>query len=747
MLDSYQGLTLDDFQQKAIEALDNGYSVVVAAPTGTGKTLVADYLIEKAIKERRRIIYTAPIKALSNQKYKDFKKAFGEELIGIMTGDIVINPDAPVLIMTTEIFRNQVITEDASLTQISYIILDEIHWLNDEERGTVWEESIILAPPGIKILGLSATIANADQLVKWMGSVRKENVVLVEEHKRAVPLEYYYFTKETGLVDLDTLWRFYRGNAPELKSEGKAFPPTTHLDLISAIKSKYLPTLYFVFSRKQCALKAKDLASQVNFLRPKEKRQVEEYFAEFFGPEEEWGASTRLLRRLCLKGIAFHHAGLLPSQKSIVEDLFLKRLIHVLYCTETFSVGINYPVKSVCFDSLEKYDGHNFRSLANHEFFQMSGRAGRRGLDVMGYSFALADLNYMEKSPPPLFDITKLEPLTSQFKLSYNTVLNLTQTLTIEQIATYFELSFASYSYTENHVDRSQELQDVEAELNKLKQRICPEISSVSCPLKHQPKVKELGRLKKAYFSLGQRRQHKAYGREMARKIRTLEKQLGQAPKNCQRAKAEQCQSVAKPYHRLEARLELLRKELAVLPAKEIFLKDYYSKKANLADLGYMRGDELLVRGKCAAKIYVQELLVTELLFSDVFGQLDDDQLNGLLSCIDFEPRKNDYFARLQVLDMAQVLELTKYLDKACGEGTCRFDPRVAPIAHAWSQGASFETVQRMCNLDEGDIISVLRRTIDLLRQMREATEDSILRSRFKDCMVKLDRDEAAIDL
>ncbi len=744
VLDSYQGLKLDMFQQTAIEALEDGFSVVVAAPTGTGKTLVADYLIEKAIKEGRRIIYTAPIKALSNQKYKDFKSAFGEDLIGIMTGDIVINPNAPVLIMTTEIFRNQVITEDASLTGVSYIILDEIHWLNDEDRGTVWEESIILAPPGIKILGLSATIANANQLVKWMGSVRREKVILIEEQRRAVPLEYYYYTKETGLVNLDDLWKFYRSKSADFESE---FSPSTHLDLISTIKNRYLPTLYFVFSRKQCALKAKELATQFNFLRPKEKRQVEEYFVQYFGPVEQWSTSTRLLRRLCTKGIAFHHAGLLPSQKSLVEDLFLKRLIHVLYCTETFSVGINYPVKSVCFDALEKYDGHSFRTLANHEFFQMSGRAGRRGLDEKGYSFALVDLNYIEKSPPPIFDIKKLEPLTSQFKLSYNTVLNLTSTLNAEQIATYFELSFASYAYRENYEELCQELAAVEAGLTSIGVQACGEISSFRCPLKHQPKGKELARLKKAYVALGQRRQHKGYGQEIARNIRKLEKQLTSPPKSCPTVKAEQCRSLVKPYQRLQSRLNVLHKQLAVLPAKDVFLKDYYLKKENLIRLGYLRGEELLVRGQCAAKIYVQELLVTELLFSDVLGQLDDDQLNGLLACIDFEPRKNDYFMRLQVVDMSPVIEIVKFLESICGEGTCRFDSRVAPVVHAWSQGATLEALQKMCNLDEGDIISVLRRTIDLLRQMREATEDSSLRIKLRECMAKLDRDEAAIDL
>lgn len=744
MLATYQGMNLDPFQQSAIDALDAGKSVVVSAPTGTGKTLVADYLVEKAMQAQRRIIYTAPIKALSNQKYKDFKASFGENSIGIMTGDIVINPDAPVLIMTTEIFRNQVITEDPGLAEISYVILDEIHWLNDEERGTVWEESIILAPPGIKILGLSATIANAKQLVDWMSSVRQEPVVLIEEQRRAVPLEYYYFTKETGITDLDGIWEFYRTHSQPENTE--PFITPTHLDLIDAIKHNYLPTLYFVFSRKQCAFKARELAATANFLHPNEKIQIEEYFVKQFGPEHEWTPSTRLLRRLCVKGVAFHHAGLLPSQKNVVEDLFAKRLIHVLYCTETFSVGINYPVKSVCFDSLEKFDGRNFRALANHEFFQMSGRAGRRGIDEKGYSFAFVDLNYLEKSPPPVFDIKRLEPLNSQFRLSYNTVLNLTLTLNEEQIATYFQRSFASYVDNASTSNMRQELAEVEKRIAELSRQVCSDINTFRCPLKHGPKAKELAKLKKAYYTLGHKRQLKTYGRQMAKKIRQLERMTAVAPKSCQANQLEHCKQIVKPYSSLTQTATQLQKRLAVAPAQDVFLHDFYCKKDNLMQLGYLRDRELLVRGQCASRIYVQELLVTELMFSDVFNQIDDDQLNALLACIDFEARKSDWFTRIQVLDMNPVLEIIKYLERVCGEGTIRFDHRVAPLVHAWSQGAAFNEVQKLCNLDEGDIISVFRRTIDLLRQMREAVPDPFLRTRLKECMLKLDRDEAAID-
>ncbi|WP_172635897.1 DEAD/DEAH box helicase [Desulfitobacterium dichloroeliminans] len=742
----YHGLTLDLFQEEALDAIDAGKSVIVAAPTGTGKTLVADYLVEKVMSEGRRIIYTAPIKALSNQKFKDYKALFGVENVGILTGDVVLNSEAPLLIMTTEIFRNQVITNDPTLQSVSYIIFDEIHWLNDEERGTVWEESIILAPSHMKLLGLSATIANAHQLVEWIGTIRQEDVALIEEHRRIVPLEYYYFSKDTGLITYDKLWKYYRQRIKSAEpQEGSLFAPTSHIDLIKVIQKHYLPALYFVFSRKQCADKASELAILTNYLKPEERNQVEDAFLDHFGPEEEWSASTRLLRRLAVKGIAFHHAGLIPSQKVLVEELFLKRLIHVLYCTETFSVGINYPVRSVCFDSLNKFDGRNFRSLANHEFFQMSGRAGRRGLDERGYSFALVDLNYMEKSPPPRFNMDRLEPLTSQFKLSFNTVLNLQLTLTLEQIQIYFQKSFAAHSNLQTHGYLVAELAQLEEEFGKKGEHVCKHADSYTCPVKYLPKKTELDRLKRSYHALGPRRQNRVYGREMARKIKNWEKLLSHVPQKCPNSKLDLCEKENKQRRKLQQSMVDIRKELKALPGQDYFFNEFQYKKNQLIQLGYIRDDELLPRGECACHIYVQELLVTELIFSDVFDTLNDDQLNALLSAIDFEARKNDYFQRLPVLDWTPVQELSSYIQSVCGTDSVRYDPRVSVIVYSWSQGLSFPEVQRLSNLDEGDIISVIRRTIDLLRQMRDAVKEPALLQRLKVCMDKLDRDEASV--
>jgi superfamily II RNA helicase len=746
---TYQGLSLDPFQQQAFAAIDSGCSLIVTAPTGTGKTLVADYLIEKTRERQGQIIYTAPIKALSNQKYKDFCRQYGPESVGLITGDVVIHQTAPLLIMTTEIFRNQVITEDPCLQFVSYIIFDEIHWLNDEERGTVWEESIILAPPHIKLLGLSATIANAPALVRWIESIRQEKIVLVEEYQRIVPLEYFYFTKETGPVSYEKFQNYLhtlpKVSAKDAAKEAPKYPLSSHLDLIKRISPDYLPILYFVFSRKQCTEKAHELSLSANYLSPEEKSAVEQRFQEKFGPEEEWSASTQMLKRTTVKGISYHHAGLLPSQKAIVEELFQTRLIRVLYCTETFSVGINYPVKSVCFDSLRKFDGRSFRTLANHEFFQISGRAGRRGLDAKGYSFILVDLKNIVREPLPRFNLNQLEPLASQLKLSYNTVLNLTANLTQEQIAVYFQKSFAAYNYQQDSASLQATLAQTEQRLAAIKDQHCQHFDTHACPLKYQPKQKALERLRKSYGSLGSQRKNRVYAKDMARRIKRLEKLLQQPPQECPTAQRTICRASHKSYHKLAQTQRELVAELSRLPAPRAFLDEYAGKLNHLRHMGYLRDNELLPRGECAAKIYVQELFVTELIFSDIFSRLNDDQLNALISAIDYEARKNDYFQKNHIMDWEPVNNIAVYIQEICGPHTVRYDHRAAVIAYAWSQGESLPQIQQLCNLDEGDIISVFRRTIDLLRQIRDAVSEPALKGRLKDCMNKLDRDEASI--
>jgi len=425
----YKNLLLDKFQEEAIHSIEKNHSVVVSAPTGSGKTLIADYIINKDIKEGIKVIYTAPIKALSNQKYKDFCEEYGKEKIGLLTGDMVKNPGAPILIMTTEIYRNMALSKDPIMDTISYVIFDEIHYINDIERGYVWEESIIFSKSRVRFLCLSATIPNAKEFAEWIEAIKKHKVDVITNSKRSVPLEKKFFDTELGIAslkeikdvsdipDYDYVMGKKRFRRPRLKAP-------SHIDLIKDIKGK-LPCLFFNFSRKKCQDNASQLLKAGIFkVNPKIGNFVRNKLESSSREIKELESSKLLLRTLPY-GIAFHHAGLIPIIKEIIEELFGKGLINVLYTTETFAVGINMPAKSVCFESLRKYDGINFRFLNSKEYFQIAGRAGRRGIDKEGFVYAMIDRRdfdyYMLKR---ITDIDKV-PIKSQFKLSVNTVLNL----------------------------------------------------------------------------------------------------------------------------------------------------------------------------------------------------------------------------------------------------------------------------------------------------------------------------------
>ncbi len=446
----FKDFTLDQFQEEAIKAIEENNSVVVSAPTGSGKTLIADYIIEKHKDDQKRIIYTAPIKALSNQKYKDFCKDYGEHKIGLMTGDLVINPHAKVLIMTTEIYRNMVISRDAEVHDIAYVIFDEIHYINDIERGYVWEESIIYSPSTIRFLCLSATIPNAQQFSNWIQAIKKHPVKTVVSAKRNVPLEHLFYDYELGITSLEKIREAssvprYEQVLPGKKGKREKIPEPNHLNLIQDLGKEKMPALFFSFSRRDCQVKAKELAKLNLF--PRDYHLVEYVVKKLEEAPVDVNklSTTLLLKEIIGQGIAFHHAGLLPVVKGIVEDLFALGKINVLYTTETFAVGINMPAKTVIFNSLRKYDGYNFRYLNSKEYFQIAGRAGRRGIDTKGYVVSMIfrpAFNYTEIKKITTKDI---EPIKSQFKLSTNTVLNLINLHTPKEIEPILRMSFYSY--------------------------------------------------------------------------------------------------------------------------------------------------------------------------------------------------------------------------------------------------------------------------------------------------------------
>ena len=456
----YKGLTLDKFQEDAIAAMENNESVVVSAPTGSGKTLTADYIIDKYLKQKKRIVYTAPIKALSNQKYKDFSLEYGASNIGLMTGDIVINPTAQILIMTTEIYRNMVMTGDESVKDIAYVVFDEVHYINDIDRGTVWEESIIYSPDSVRFLCLSATIPNAEEFAAWISAIKHHKVKTVKSDTRAVPLTHMFYDFELGITDLNKLNKHLkavkdmpsydnvfkkRGRGRNGRNQRLTQPQPDHIDLIKRLGPDKVPCLFFSFSRRDCQEKARQLAKTNIFKAVPEIIKICQEHIKNWPTEVKKLPTTALLRVSLAKGIGFHHAGLLPMLKELVEELFSKGLIKVLYTTETFAVGINMPAKTVCFNALRKYDGRSFRGLNTKEYFQIAGRAGRRGIDKEGLVVSMVYRQTFRYKELKLLTDKDILPTQSQFKLSVNTTLNLIDKHSKEEIEHILRLSFYSY--------------------------------------------------------------------------------------------------------------------------------------------------------------------------------------------------------------------------------------------------------------------------------------------------------------
>jgi superfamily II RNA helicase len=430
-------MTYDRFQEEAIRHINDGHSVIVSAPTGAGKTAIAEHVIEAALRESRCVIYTAPIKALSNQKFRDFQKQYPDR-IGILTGDVSLNAEAPILIMTTEIFRNKILDNPESLKKYSWIIFDEVHYIDNEERGTVWEESLIFLPNHMNVLCLSATIPNINEFAGWIASVHKKEVRVVIESERPVPL-HFLFQCHNKVSDNMNAFRRERGIHPNKTNT-----------LIKYVQSQNgLPCIYFVFGRRRAEYLAEEMYNH-NFLNTNQRHEITALYdslCEKFDLKGERSAVEML--PLIERGIAYHHAGMLPTLKEVIERLFTSKLLKVIFTTETFALGINMPSRSVIFDELMKFYGTYTRVLKTRDFYQMAGRAGRRGIDKEGFVYTRINPHRIRFDEIKRVIYGKPEDVKSQFNASYATLLNLYEKYK-ESLFKIYPLSF-HYFQTRPH--------------------------------------------------------------------------------------------------------------------------------------------------------------------------------------------------------------------------------------------------------------------------------------------------------
>lgn len=538
---------LDTFQKEAVYHLENGDSVFVAAHTSAGKTVVAEYAIALAAKHMTKAVYTSPIKALSNQKFRDFRHEFDD--VGILTGDVQINPEASCLIMTTEILRSMLYRGADLIRDVEYVIFDEVHYVNDLERGVVWEEVIIMLPEHVTLVLLSATVPNTSEFASWVGRTKKKDIYVISTPKRPVPLEHYLWAdkamhKIVGADKkfLDQGWKAantalsgkekpappsgtqgtssqrggpaprggrgqgqrgggQQGNQPRggtqqrgrgtsqrgqgnIARTGRGGGRTTAaqdrnvwVHLVQHLKKQnLLPACIFVFSKKRCEENA-DALSNLDFCTASEKSAIHMIIERSIArlkPQDRILPQIRRLRELLARGIAVHHGGLLPIVKEVVEILFAKTLVKVLFATETFAMGLNLPTRTVVFSGFRKHDGHSFRDLLPGEYTQMAGRAGRRGLDPVGSVIIVTQGS--DEAPPAatlkqmiLGDPTKLR---SQFRLTYNMILNLlrVEALKIEEM---IKRSFSENATQALLPEQEKKVKLSEADLAKIKREPC----------------------------------------------------------------------------------------------------------------------------------------------------------------------------------------------------------------------------------------------------------------------------------
>jgi ATP-dependent RNA helicase HelY len=734
---------LDQFQLDAIAELVQGQSVLVAAPTGTGKTLVAEYAMWAALQRNQRVIYTTPLKALSNQKHRDLREVYGSDAVGLVTGDIVEHSRASIVVMTTEVYRNMLLEEGGSrsavpseLADVGFVVFDELHYLSDVGRGPVWEEAIICSPPHVQLVGLSATVSNAEDLASWISRVHRPISLIVHE-QRSVPLEHYYFldskmrlvqdadgnrierfpdiggeaklaqmaarsrvyTFEDDEDDedgLDDVWEDRRrgrhGNRqgrkeaqqevqvsqetseepqakqsapqekPRPKRPAERRAPQPGEVLMALREANMLPCLYFLPGRRVVEEGAMSTAQHL-FTTPEEQvliRQEIAIWQENLPEEDRNLQQVHALLGLLPRGLGFHHAGLIPGLKVLVETLFSRGLLRAVFATDTLALGINMPARSVVVGSLSKFDGQEMRLLTPNEYRQLTGRAGRRGMDIHGS--AIIPYSPWEPFEASFQRITgELLPVTSSFVIRYNSVLNLWRPGDIKHL-----------------------------------RRICA--SSL--------------------------REYQRYLLWELNELQRLEKRYQKASKSGKKKKGASSDGA------LQA-LEKRRQRIGDFPLSRAGAAELDGTVFALRALGFIDpDDQLTIKGRLLRSIFHPAgITIVELMMSGALDELSASELAEVCSWFTFDNdrrlnNRNVVHARLVKVrrELWQIAQHVRGIEeRADVNPTPGIVPEFHGIALAWSRGTSLNGLLRRIDLAEGDILMILNQTIDLLHQLQSA--------------------------
>ena len=726
---------LDEFQKDACNCIDNGESVVVCAPTGAGKTVIAQHAIHRALEQGLRVFYTTPLKALSNQKFYDFGEKYGTEKVGLLTGDTSINRNAQIVVMTTEVFRNMLYGTNFgavadNMKDVRYVVLDEVHYMNDEQRGTVWEESIIYCPTNVQIIALSATVANAQELTDWINTVHSKTE-LVDTDFRPVPLRFFYFDSSQPYKLLPLLTPSGQLNK-KIKPEKRDFhrgkrksPKSPVVDVVRNLyQSDMLPAIYFTFSRKKCDEQMERCAS-LELVTREEQAQIKQFIDEYIAEYPHLYNNKHLDYLMC--GVASHHAGLLPAWKNLVEKLFQKGLIKVVFATETLAAGINMPARTTVISSTSKRTDSGHRMLTASEFLQMSGRAGRRGMDEVGY-VVIVGTQFQTPEEVAELVLSDANPLESRFAPGYSMVLNLLQRFSLDEAK---ELILKSFGYFSSGSRLQPLLKQYDLNEAEIKQR------DFVCPFKlTDADLHEYDKMRHIYVQ--NRQTYKKILKQEKNKNRPLSEeviQFGQQNKEllnkmhnyrCDTSKLYKKHSKnVEVIARIYARQHKLEKEME--RQRDIFWNKFLSHRSVLIDFGYLKEDYPTDWGKTTSQIRSEnELYLSQIIFSDALQNLTPAQLAAVVSAVTTEEQRTDMMYGLPLSEPVRkslnlIRNIRRKIDKVqkrySVEAPLYINPFYSSLIELWVDGAEWETIAESLDVGEGDIVRSFKRTVDVLRQ------------------------------
>ncbi len=727
----------DEFQKEAFDFIDKSESIVVCAPTGAGKTCIAEHAIQKALEENTRLFYTTPLKALSNQKFYDFGEKYGKGNVGLLTGDTSINREAPIVVMTTEVFRNMLYNTNFGsakdiMQNVKYVVLDEVHYMNDEQRGTVWEESIIYCPSNVQIIALSATIANSRQLCDWINTVHSKTKLVYTDF-RPVPLRHYYFDSSKPFDILPLLTpdgKLNRKIKPEKKINlysRQAKKRNSVKDVLNVLHKKdMLPAIFFTFSRKKCDENMEKCA-EVNLINSAEAKQIKEEIAEFL-KEYPYLENNKNLQYL-YNGTASHHAGLLPAWKLLVERLFQKGLIKAVFATETLAAGINMPARTTVITAISKRTDSGHRMLSANEFLQMSGRAGRRGMDKIGY---VVIMGTQFQTPEEAAELVKSSsnPLESRFSPRYSMVLNLLQNLEVEQAKELILKSFGYFSSNDRLKPAVIQQINCEQTLNKLKSEKCP------FGLTNEDFI-EFNKIKEKYIVYGKltktlQKQAKQKGITDAQEVIEYQKETKRLRAQMNKYNCGICKGYKKHIKNLEIlkRYEKKYKEICknIENQKDIYWNKFLAHKEILERIGYIKNSVPTDSGLVCSMIRAEnELFLSEIILSGVLNSLEPFELASAVCALVTEDLRSDIYPHQPISKntrkaLNKIKEIRKKLAILQREYDINTEMYInsyySPLMEQWVQNTPWEEIAKQIDSSEGDIVRIFKRTVDVLRQM-----------------------------